>query len=190
MFRNFNFSASSSVLFILIFFFFCPATAPVFSAPSSGSLEKLALFIEVFPAEKTSGDGLGTGHEDTSSDAAFVKVDAEIAADFSSRARGFMHRRNIPEGTGMIFIYPGDEKMSFWMKNTEVPLSIAFIDSKGVFREIFDMEPFSLEPVKSAGYRRYALEVPRGWFLKNNIVPGSRFSEETMGLLKRIKALE
>ncbi len=99
-----------------------------------------------------------------------------------------MHRKKIPEGTGMIFIYPGDEKMSFWMKDTEVPLSIAFIDSKGVFREIFDMEPFSLETVNSPGYRRYALEVPAGWFAARGISPGCRFSEETLAALRQIKA--
>ena len=86
----------------------------------------------------------------------------------------------------MIFVYPRDERMSFWMKNTLVPLSIAFIDSRGVLREILDMKPHDLTPVKSGGYRRYALEVPQGWFAKNGIDAGSSLSAKTLEALKAI----
>ncbi len=121
-------------------------------------------------------------------EAAAVCVTAEIAADTDSRAEGLMGRKSVPDGSGMIFIYPRDERMSFWMKNTLVPLSIAFIDSRGVLREIFDMEPLDLTPVKSSGFRRFALEVPQGWFSANGIVAGSRLSSETLEALKAIPA--
>ena len=83
-----------------------------------------------------------------------------------------MERKNIPDGTGMIFIFEQDQILSFWMKNTPHPLSIAYIDSKGKIRDIFDMTPYSLSSIKSTVSVRYALEVPQGWFKKNNIQTG------------------
>ena len=117
-----------------------------------------------------------------------VCVEAEIAASVDERAEGLMWRKEVPDGSGMIFVYPRDERMSFWMKNTLVPLSIAFIDSRGVLREILDMKPQDLTPVKSGGYRRYALEVPQGWFAKNGIAAGSSLSPKTLIELKAIPA--
>ena len=119
---------------------------------------------------------------------AVVCVEAEIAASIDERAEGLMWRKSVPDGSGMIFVYPRDERMSFWMKNTLVPLSIAFIDSRGILREILDMEPHDLTPVKSAGYRRFALEVPQGWFAKNGIEAGSALSPKTLLELKAIPA--
>ena len=72
----------------------------------------------------------------------------------------------------MIFIFEQDQILSFWMKNTPTPLSIAFIDYSGKIRDIFDMKPFSLDTIVSTVSVRYALEVPKGWFAKNNIKPG------------------
>ena len=87
-----------------------------------------------------------------------------------------MERKKIPDNTGMIFIWDKDQILSFWMKNTPHPLSIAYIDSKGKIRDIFDMKPYSLESVVSTVSVRYALEVPQGWFEKNNIHPGDYLS--------------
>lgn len=103
-----------------------------------------------------------------------VKINAEIAKTQAERSRGFMERQDIPEGTGMLFIFEADQILSFWMKNTPHPLSIAYIDSAGKIRNIFDMTPFSLEPIKSTVSVRYALEVPQGWFDKNGIKIGDK----------------
>ena len=103
-------------------------------------------------------------------------IDAEIARTQEERNFGFMERRKIPNGTGMLFIFEFDQKLSFWMKNTPHPLSIAYIDSNGIIREIYDMTPFSLSSVESTVSVRYALEVPQGWFKINNIQPGDRIS--------------
>ena len=103
-------------------------------------------------------------------------VDAEIARTQEERNFGFMERKKIPDGTGMLFIFEFDQKLSFWMKNTPHPLSIAYIDSNGIIREIYDMTPFSLSSVESTVSVRYALEVPQGWFKNNNIQPGDRIS--------------
>ena len=83
-----------------------------------------------------------------------------------------MYRKKIPEGTGMLFVFEQDQILSFWMKNTPTPLSIAYIDSQGKIRDIFDMKPYSLAPIQSTSSVRYALEVPQGWFKKNAITVG------------------
>ena len=101
------------------------------------------------------------------SDGTIVNVSSEIAKTESERNHGFMERKKIPDGTGMIFIFEKDQILSFWMKNTPHPLSIAYIDSNGKIRDIFDMTPFSLSPVISTVSVRYALEVPQGWYKKN-----------------------
>ena len=98
-----------------------------------------------------------------------ILVKAEIADTYETRQKGFMERKNIPEGTGMIFVFEQDQILSFWMENTPTALSIAYITSNGKILNIFDMKPFSRASIKSTGYVRYALEVPKGWFKKNNI---------------------
>lgn len=99
-------------------------------------------------------------------------VSAEIAEKQEDRNHGFMERKNIPDGTGMLFIFERDQILSFWMKNTPHPLSIAYIDSKGKIRNIFDMTPYSLASIVSTVSVRYALEVPQGWYKKNGITEG------------------
>ena len=80
----------------------------------------------------------------------------------------------LPENEGMLFIYRREEILSFWMKNTTLPLSIAFIDKKGNITEIRDMEPMGMDSVRSAKPAMYALEVNQGWFTKNNIKIGDK----------------
>ena len=101
-----------------------------------------------------------------------ILVNAELAKTEEEQMYGFMNRKNIPDGTGMLFIFKDDRIASFWMKNTPTPLSIAYIDYSGKIKDIFDMTPFSLATIVSTGYVRYALEVPQGWFSKNGIVVG------------------
>ena len=87
-----------------------------------------------------------------------------------------MNREKIPDGTGMIFVFNHDQILSFWMKNTPHPLSIAYIDARGVIRDIFDMTPYSLSSVQSTVSVRYALEVPQGWFDKVNVKEGDKIT--------------
>jgi uncharacterized protein len=103
-----------------------------------------------------------------------VKVNVEIADTDAERMKGLMFRKAVPEGTGMLFVFEKDEKLSFWMKNTEVPLSIAYITSDGTVSQILDMQPFSLAPVPSERYVRFALEVPQGWFAKVGVKVGDK----------------
>lgn len=108
----------------------------------------------------------------TRNDGSTIEVKSEIAKKDEDRQKGYMERKNIPEGTGMLFIFEVDQVLSFWMKNTPTPLSIAYIDSKGKIRNIYDMEPYCLDSITSTVSVRYALEVPQGWFKKNNIQEG------------------
>ena len=108
----------------------------------------------------------------TKSDGTTISISAEIAKTNEDRARGYMERKKIPEGTGMLFVFERDQVLSFWMKNTPHPLSIAYINSKGRIIDIFDMTPYSVNSIVSTGYSRYALEVPQGWFEKNGIKRG------------------
>jgi uncharacterized membrane protein (UPF0127 family) len=99
-------------------------------------------------------------------------VKAEMAIKAEDRNHGFMERKNIPDGTGMLFVFDRDQILSFWMHNTPHPLSIAYIDSKGKIRNIFDMNPYSTDSILSTVSVRYALEVPQGWYKKNGITTG------------------
>ena len=99
-------------------------------------------------------------------------VAAEMAIKAEDRNHGFMERKNIPDGTGMLFVFERDQILSFWMHNTPHPLSIAYIDSKGKIRDIFDMNPYSNDSIISTVSVRYALEVPQGWYKKNGITEG------------------
>ena len=107
-------------------------------------------------------------------DGSEVKVLAEIADTQETRNRGFMEREQIPDGTGMIFVFERDQILSSWMKNTPHPLSIAYIDSTGKIRDIYHMTPFSMANWTSTVSVRYALEVPQGWFEKEGIVVGDK----------------
>lgn len=106
------------------------------------------------------------------SEGASVSILAEIASTDETRAAGFMFRKKIPDGTGMLFVYDCDGELSFWMKNTPTPLSIAYIDYKGQIKDIFDMKPYNLNSVTSTGFVRYALEVPQGYFARAGIRAG------------------
>jgi uncharacterized membrane protein (UPF0127 family) len=94
---------------------------------------------------------------------------AEIARSGAERETGLMFRESLADGEGMLFVFEKDQMLSFWMKNTLIPLSIAYISYSGRILEIHDMEPRSLAPVRSGRSARYALEVPRGWFERAGI---------------------
>lgn len=117
-------------------------------------------------------------------DGSIVELDAEIAITEEEQAKGLMWRTELDDGEGMLFWYAVDTRMHFWMKNTLIPLSIAFIDSEGRIREIFDMEPESRKTVSSSISMRYALEVPAGWFSRVNLSPGSTLTDESLKLLE------
>ena len=104
-----------------------------------------------------------------------VTVEAEVADESDERTIGLMGRKELVDGKGMLFVFREPQAMGFWMRDTLVPLSIAYINAAGVIREIHDMQPLDETTARSA-FRDlvYALEVPQGWFHKNKILPGDR----------------
>jgi uncharacterized membrane protein (UPF0127 family) len=99
-------------------------------------------------------------------------IRVEVARTEKEKERGLMFRERLGKDEGMLFVYEGEGIRSFWMKNTRLPLSIAFIDKRGKIVDIQDMEPFSLQTYISAYPAKYALEMNRGWFKRNGIKVG------------------
>jgi uncharacterized membrane protein (UPF0127 family) len=104
-----------------------------------------------------------------------VSISVEVALSDKDRMYGLMNRKSLPENEGMLFIFSREQYLNFWMKNTSIPLSIAYIDAYGVIKEIQDMKPMDASITYPSKYPvKYALEVNLGWFEKNNISSGSR----------------
>ena len=99
---------------------------------------------------------------------------AEVAANDNTRTIGLMHRRMLPENRGMLFVFPYSMPLSFWMMNTFIPLSIAYLDEGGVIINITDMKPQTTDPHPSSRPARYALEMNQGWFAKRGIKAGAK----------------
>lgn len=109
-----------------------------------------------------------------------VKLNVEIAKTSKDQAQGLMYRKKLKDGHGMLFIFEKPNIRSFWMKNTLIPLSIAFIDSNKTIFQIMDLNPVKtllqkdVDKAISVKPAKYVLEVPRGWFKNNSIMPGSK----------------
>lgn len=106
---------------------------------------------------------------------------AEVAKTDQERQTGLMNRDSLDENKGMIFVFDSEKRVSFWMKNTRIPLSIAYIGKDGTIYEIYDLEPYSLEPRPSKRSSiLYALEVNRGYFNRVGITPGTKIDLTTL----------
>jgi len=101
-------------------------------------------------------------------------VVAEVADTPALRERGLMFRTEVPDGTGMLFVFDDSQVRSFWMRNTYVPLDIAFMDPAMRIVDIRQMEPESEELTESAAPAMFALEVRQGWFEEQGIEPGAQ----------------
>lgn len=103
-------------------------------------------------------------------------IRAEVASTEAQREQGLMFRRELPKNNGMLFVFDRPARLCMWMKNTALPLSVAFIDANGTILNIEKMEPFTLDSHCSKGWIRYALEMNKNWFAKNGIKAGSKIS--------------
>lgn len=103
-----------------------------------------------------------------------VTLYVALAQDNESRAKGLMMVEQLGEDEGMLFVFNKPQKLSFWMKNTPLPLSIAYISKEGIIKEIYDMQPFSEKSIPSQYAVLYALEVPKGSFKTLGIKVGDK----------------
>ncbi|HWT71948.1 MAG TPA: DUF192 domain-containing protein [Oxalicibacterium sp.] len=100
-------------------------------------------------------------------------IQAEVAATEAEREQGLMFRKSMGTNEGMVFLFGAPAKVCMWMKNTLLPLSVAFIDGDGKIINIEDMQPQTLASHCSSKPAVYALEMNLGWFKRKNITPGS-----------------
>lgn len=100
------------------------------------------------------------------------RIEAEVAATGTSRTSGLMQRRIMAPQRGMLFVFPETAKHCMWMRNTFLPLSVAFLDGKGRIINIEDMQPQSEDNHCSMQPARYALEMNLGWFKSRGLGPG------------------
>ena len=100
------------------------------------------------------------------------RIHAEVAADMGSRMQGLMYRKSMPPNAGMVFVFEEAAGHCMWMKNTLIPLSVAFIDEAGAIINIADMQPQSEQTHCAARPARYALEMNKGWFAQRGLKPG------------------
>jgi uncharacterized membrane protein (UPF0127 family) len=108
-------------------------------------------------------------------------IAAQVAQTPEQRATGLMFRTSMPTNEGMLFVFDQPAKQCFWMKNTLLPLSAAFISDNGTVVNIEDMQPQSLDSHCSAAPVRYVLEMNRGWFAKRGIKPGAKLTGAPFG---------
>ncbi|HJS76774.1 MAG TPA: DUF192 domain-containing protein [Burkholderiales bacterium] len=109
-------------------------------------------------------------------------IRAEVAADYSTRGRGLMFRKSLAPNGGMLFIFDAAEIHCMWMKNTYIPLSVAFLDAQGAIINIADMQPRSEQSHCAARPALYALEMTQGWFAERGVKAGMK-----LGGLDKIK---
>jgi uncharacterized membrane protein (UPF0127 family) len=103
-------------------------------------------------------------------------IHAEVAYTNAVRMQGLMHREHLGPNQGMLFVFPDPGEQCMWMKNTLIPLSVAFIDDKGAIINVEDMAPQTLDSHCARAPARYALEMELGWFKKHGADKGSRIA--------------
>ena len=101
-----------------------------------------------------------------------IELEVELATTFEEQGLGLMYRDKLEENGGMLFVYPRENLLSFWMKNTRIPLSVAFIKENGRIIQIESMKPYSLDTHVSKEKAKYALEMNEGWFKAHNVREG------------------
>jgi uncharacterized membrane protein (UPF0127 family) len=131
---------------------------------------RAALILAATPARAQSPQSLPT----VKLTAGMYAIQAEVASDMGTRMVGLMHRASMPANAGMLFIFDESTVQCMWMKNTLIPLSVAFLDEAGAIINVEDMKPQTEESHCAKRPARYALEMNRGWFASRGIKPGMR----------------
>jgi uncharacterized membrane protein (UPF0127 family) len=104
------------------------------------------------------------------------QIDSQVAATPEQRSIGLMWRKEMPQHEGMLFVFEQPSKQCFWMKNTLLPLTAAFVDDDGTIVNLADMKPQTLDSHCSDKPVRFVLEMNQGWFAKKNIKAGYKLA--------------
>jgi uncharacterized protein len=134
----------------------------------------VALLLGALPA--IAQDGPNPRLPSTTIQAGIHLITAEVASDVGTRSKGLMHRTKLGNNQGMLFVFEQKAQHCFWMRNTLIPLSIAFLEEDGTILNIENMQPKSDQshcPLKAT---RFALEMDQGWFAKKGIVIGDKLA--------------
>lgn len=118
--------------------------------------------------------GCGSKLPTATLDVGGTPVTVEIAATHAARQEGLMHRDALGADEGMLFVYPKEEIRRFWMKDTRIPLSIAFLNRRGEIVRIAEMEPYDTRSISSLVPATYALEMNKGWFEAHGVDKGAK----------------
>jgi uncharacterized membrane protein (UPF0127 family) len=108
--------------------------------------------------------------------AGFYQIDTQLALTPEQHATGLMFRKEMPSQEGMLFVFPSPSKQCFWMKNTILPLTAAFVADDGTIVNLADMKPQTTDSHCSDKPVRYVLEMNQGWFAKKGLKAGSKLS--------------
>lgn len=108
--------------------------------------------------------------------ASFHRIEVEVAADQANRMQGLMNRRSMGTNQGMLFVFQQKERHCMWMRNTFLPLSVAFLDEEGRIINVEDMKPQTDDSHCAARPARFALEMNLGWFSNRGLKPGQRIA--------------
>ncbi|RYF01294.1 MAG: DUF192 domain-containing protein [Comamonadaceae bacterium] len=130
-------------------------------------------------AQAQEGPQLGLQRVDIS--AGMHRIDAQVAISPQERQTGLMHRKDMPQQEGMLFVFEQPAVQCFWMKNTLLPLTAAFVADDGTIVNLVDMKPQSLDSHCSAKPVRYVLEMNQGWFAKRGLKAGFRLKGTPFG---------
>jgi uncharacterized membrane protein (UPF0127 family) len=118
-------------------------------------------------------------------------VKMQLAVRSREMERGLMERRDLRPDEGMLFVYPGTQQMSFWMRNTPTPLDIGFFTADGVLKEIYPLHPYDESAVRSRSAElKFALEMNQGWFAGNEVKPGAKLDLKALAEALRARGFE
>lgn len=134
----------------------------------------LAAGLMAFTLTATAQDAPQMNLQRTMLSAGMHQIDVQLALTPLQRQTGLMFRKEMPQGEGMLFIFEEPSQQCFWMKNTLLPLTAAFVDDDGTIVNLADMKPQTTNPHCSEKPVRYVLEMNVGWFAKKGIKAGSR----------------
>ena len=156
----------------MLFTTFADRTSPV--PPLNIWLRTFALAALMVPAFAWAQDIPQINLQRTTISAGMHLIDAQVAQTPEQREIGLMQRKEMPQREGMIFIFDLPGQQCFWMKNTVLPLTAAFVADDGTIVNMADMKPQTTDPHCSAQPVRYVLEMNRGWFAKKGIKAGRK----------------